>query len=304
MRNLGYACINLTLQNQKPKVTTGRTIRRDGFIKKGISACSEIAYQNIKDLFRIVVWNKNHGINFYRMSSDIIPWASEYELKDLPHYSEIKEWLGKIGKYAKENDQRLTYHPGPYNVLSSPNEDVIKKTIKDLENHSEIMDMLGLECSPYNKINIHIGGVYGDKKESAKRFCKNFMRLSENCRSRLTIENDDSANKMSVADLYQYIFADIGIPIVFDYHHHTFNTGDLSEQDALELAIATWDADIVPIVHYSESKALHENNSKIRPQAHSDYVAGPICTYGYQVDVMVEAKSKELAVLKLKQLIF
>lgn len=300
MGQLGYACINLTLQNQKPKVTTGRTIRKDGFIKKGISACSEIAYQNIKDLFRIVVWNKNHGIGFYRMSSDIIPWASEYELKDLPHYNEIKEWLGKIGTYAKENGQRLTYHPGPYNVLSSPNDDVVLKTIKDLEHHSEIMDLLGLDCSPYNKINIHIGGVYGDKKESAKRFCKNFMRLSENCRSRLTIENDDSANKMSVADLYQYIFADIGIPIVFDYHHHTFNTGDLAEADALELAIATWPEDITPVVHYSESKAIHESNSKIRMQAHSDYISGPICTHGFDVDIMIEAKAKELALIEYK----
>jgi len=289
----------MTLQNQKPKITTGRTIRKDGFMKKGISACSSIALQNVKDLFRIVVWNKNHGIFFYRMSSDIIPWASEFNLKDMPDYEEIKEWLGKIGKYATENDQRLTYHPGPYNVLSSPNEDVVKKTIKDLENHSEIMDMLGLSCTPYNKINIHIGGVYGEKKESAKRFCKNFERLSPNCQSRLTIENDDTPNKMSVADLYEHIFADIGIPIVFDYHHHTFNTGDLSEQDALELAISTWPPEIIPVVHYSESKALHENNSSIRPQAHSDYIRGPINSYGYDLDVMVEAKAKELAIMNL-----
>jgi UV DNA damage endonuclease len=297
---LGYACINVSLQNQKPKVTTGRTIRRSGFDTKGIRACSEIALQNIKDLFKIIVWNKNNGIEFYRMSSDIIPWASEYDLKELPHYNEIKEWLEKIGKYAKENGQRLTYHPGPYNVLSSPNDAVVVKTIKDLEHHSEIMDLLGLSHSPYNKINIHIGGVYGDRVESAKRFCKNFERLSENCKSRLTIENDDSANKMSVADLYQYIFADIGIPIVFDYHHHSFNTGDLSEEDALELAIATWPEGITPIVHYSESKALHENNSKIRAQAHSDYINGPINTYGYDVDVMIEAKQKELALVKYK----
>jgi UV DNA damage endonuclease len=142
--------------------------------------------------------------------------------------------------------------------------------------------------------------VYGDRVESSKRFCKNFERLSENCKSRLTIENDDSTNKMSVADLYQYIFADIGIPIVFDYHHHSFNTGDLSEEDALELAIATWPEGITPIVHYSESKALHENNLKIRPQAHSDYINGPINTYGYDVDVMIEAKHKELALVKYK----
>lgn len=299
MPNLGYACINVTLQNSKPKVTTGRTIRKDGFMKKGIGACSQIALQNTKDLFRIVVWNKNHGIHFYRMSSDIVPWASEYNLQDLPDYDEIKLWLGKIGEYAYKNDQRLTYHPGPYNVLSSPNEDVVNKTIRDLEHHSEMMDLMGLSHSPYNKINIHIGGVYGDKKGSAKRFCQNFERLTPMCQRRLTIENDDSVNKFSVADLYQYIFTDINIPIVFDYHHHSLNTGDLSEEDALELALCTWPEGIIPVVHYSESKSLHEANAKIRPQAHSDYVNGPINTYGYDLDIMIEAKQKELALVNL-----
>ena len=94
-----------------------------------------------------------------------------------------------------------------------------------------------------------------------------------------------------------YIHERIGIPIVFDYHHHQFCTGGLSEQDALELAMTSWPNGITPEVHYSESKALHEENSKLKPQAHSDYIKELPNLYGNVVDVMVEAKAKELAIL-------
>ena len=98
---LGYACINLTLQNQKPKITTNRTIRREGFNKLGLSACSEKAYQNIQDLYKIVRWNADMGIEFYRMSSDMIPWASEFKLEQLPHFPGIKAELEKIKPMIK-----------------------------------------------------------------------------------------------------------------------------------------------------------------------------------------------------------
>ena len=100
----------------------------------------------------------------------------------------------------------------------------------------------------------------------------------------------------SVKDL-MYIHERIGITIVFDYHHHKFCTGDLSEQEALELAISTWPEGITPMVHYSESKALHERNEKLKPQAHSDYINDLPNLYGNNVDVMVEAKAKELSIL-------
>ena len=160
----------------------------------------------------------------------------------------------------------------------------------------EIFDMLGLERSPYNKINIHCNGVYGDKKAAMDRFCKNFELLPESVKTRLTVENDDKSSMYSVKDL-MYIHERIGIPIVFDYHHHKFCTGDLSEQEALELAISTWPKDIKPIVHYSESKALHEGNEKVKPQAHSDYINELPNLYGNDVDVMVESKAKELAII-------
>jgi len=106
----------------------------------------------------------------------------------------------------------------------------------------------------------------------------------------------------SVRDLYDNVYKVIGIPIVFDYHHHKFCTGDLSEQEALELAMSSWPTDIIPVVHYSESRSKEYEDPKIRPQAHSDYVIDYIDTYGNEVDIMVEAKAKELAVLRYKEL--
>ena len=156
--------------------------------------------------------------------------------------------------------------------------------------------------TPYNKINIHIGGAYGDKESAMERFCKSFERLPDSVKSRLTVENDDKASMYSVKDLYEGVYKRIGIPIVFDYHHHKFCTGDLSEQQALEMAISTWPEGITPATHYSESRRDEQKDETIRVQAHSDYVYDKIETYGNEIDVMVEAKHKELAVQKYKEL--
>jgi len=138
--------------------------------------------------------------------------------------------------------------------------------------------------------------VYGDKKSAMDRFIFNFQRLSPSVQTRLTVENDDKESMYSVKDL-MYIHEKTGIPIVFDYHHHKFCTGGLSEEEALKLAVSTWPKGITPEVHYSESKSLHENNTKIKPQAHSDYINALPNTYELDLDIMVESKAKELAIL-------
>ena len=294
--NLGYACINMTLGEQKPKITTNRSMIKKTFLAKGIEYAGELSLLNSRDLCEIVKWNVDNGINFFRISSDIFPWASEYNIEDLPQYQKIKTVLSSCGNYARQNGIRLTSHPGPFNVLVSPREHVVQNTITDLTNHGKVFDLLGLDRTPYNKINIHCNGVYGDKEAAMGRFCKNFELLPESVQTRLTVENDDKASMYSVKDL-MYIHERIGIPIVFDYHHHKFCTGDMSEQEALELAISTWPEGIKPVVHYSESKSLHESNDKVKPQAHSDYIKQIPNTYGNDVDIMVEAKAKELSIL-------
>jgi UV DNA damage endonuclease len=267
------------------------------FLEKGLPYASELALKNTEDLKTIVYWNEANGIKMYRMSSDMFPWATEYKLEQLKDWSKIQQNLHIVGKYVKDFGQRLSFHPGPYNVLVSPNQKALDNTFIDLEMHGAIMDAIGLSKTPYNKINIHCNGVYGDKIAAMDRFCRNFEKLSDSVRGRLCVENDDKASMYSVKDL-MYIHERIGIPITFDYHHHKFCTGGWSEQEALEAAISTWPSGITPAVHYSESKALHESDSKIKPQAHSDYIESLPNTYGHKVDVMVEAKAKELAIMK------
>jgi UV DNA damage endonuclease len=288
--NLGYACINLSLGK---KITTNRTMVKRTFIAKGVDYVSELVLQNVADLERIIDWNEQNGIKMYRMSSDMFPWATEYEFTELKDWKEISTILKRCGEKAIKYNQRLSFHPGPFCVLTSPKESVVINTINDLEVHGRIMDAIGLSQTPYNKINIHCNGVYGDKKSAMDRFIKNFKRLSKSVQNRLTVENDDKASMYSVKDL-MYIHNVIKIPIVFDYHHHKFCTGDLTEQQALHLAASTWPEGIIPAVHYSESAEGK------KPQAHSDYISEKIDTYGLDVAIMVEAKAKDLAILKYK----
>ena len=291
MTHLGYACINMTLGKQK--ITTNRSMIKRTFLKEGIDRSSDLALQNVKDLVEIIKWNHKNGIKLFRLSSDIVPWASEFNLSDMKDFEKFSNILRGAGTLATTYGQRITTHPGPFNVLVSPNERVVQNTITDLSNHGEIFDLMGLSRTPYNKINIHCNGVYGDKQSAMDRFCKNFELLPESVQTRLTVENDDKASMYSVKDL-MYIHERIGIPIVFDYHHHTFNTGGLTEQEALELAMSTW-GDIKPVVHYSESRTLEDETAK--PQAHSDFIYSKINTYGYDIDIVVEAKMKELTLM-------
>ena len=302
---LGYACINMQLSYPPKGVqrrTTGRSMIRRTFESKGMDYVSEISLKNARDLHHIMAWNVLNGYKFFRIGSDLFPWASEYKISELKDIEQIKQWLHSAGVMAKTHGIRLTSHPGPFNVLVSPHQHVVEKCVVDLSIHGELFDMIGLSRTPYNKINIHLGGAYGDKESAMDRFCKNFELLPESVSSRLTVENDDKESMYSVKDLYYGIYNRIGVPIVFDYHHHRFCDGGLSEQEALELAISTWPEGITPATHYSESRSIEKEDDKIRPQAHSDYVYDKIETYGNDIDIMVEAKKKELAVAKYLEL--
>ena len=292
-KQLGYACINKQLRKQD--IYTGRTMRRKTYDAKGLDYVSEICIANANDLIKIIQWNEDNNIKVFRMSSSIFPWMSEYEFTDLPMYKELLSILQQAGKLAKSYNQRLSFHPGQFCVLASPHKKVVDSAIRELNQASVIMDMMGLPNTRMSKINIHVGGAYGDKQAALSRFCANYLRTSPGVQSRLTVENDDKASMYSVMDLYQYVYSVVGIPIVFDYHHHKFCPGGLSEEGALKLAASTW-GNIKPCTHYSESMLIKENVVGKKPQAHSDYIYDEINTYGLNIDIVVEAKGKELAV--------
>lgn len=295
--NLGYACINAQLG--KKKILGGRTCRKATFQQQGLKYVGELALQNLKDIYTIVEWNATNDILFYRMPSDIFPWMSEYEFEDLPQYSAICTIAQSIGKLATEKGVRLTFHPGPFNILGSNNPNVVKRTMKELRQHSQIFDLMGFEPTHYNKINIHIGAAYKDKQAVLNAWCSNYEKLDENTRRRLTIENDDKTSLYTTSDLYTGVYGVVGIPIVFDYHHHTCHPGDLSHSEALGLAIKTWPSGIRPVVHYSSTKQIED--PKAKQQAHADYIYEEIYTYGYDVDVMLEVKQKEKALLQYRE---
>jgi len=304
MKNLGYACINMSLSNRKKseRITTNRSMIRRTFDERGKDYASELALQNCKDLYSILKWNEEHGIKFFRLSSEFFPWASEYDIESLKDYEKILYWCKKAGDYARENGHRLTSHPGPFNKLTSPNEQVILNTITDLEVHGKFFDMLGLPRTPFAKLNIHVGAHYNNKQMALENFCTNFERLSPAVQSRLTVENDDKASLYSTKELYDEVYKRIGIPIVHDQHHHQFCTGGLDNEEATLLAAMTW-GDITPVIHYSQSRSIEHNDVRIRANAHSDSYWEPVNTYGLDLDVMLEAKAKEQALFKMRELL-
>ena len=142
--NLGYACMNMTLSGlpKSKRITTNRGMIKRTFKAKGLPYASELGLQNCKDLYKILEWNLAHGFSFFRLTSNLFPWSSEYSLEELPDYQEIKATLKKCGDFAKQHGMRITTHPGPFNVLGSPKQSLVEKTIKELNDHSKIFDLM------------------------------------------------------------------------------------------------------------------------------------------------------------------
>ena len=162
--------------------------------------------------------------------------------------------------------------------------------------------MLGLPRTPYAKINIHVGAHYNNKAMALENFCVNFERLSDAVQSRLTVENDDKASLYSTKELHDEVFKRIGIPVVHDVHHHKFCAGGIDDEEAMLIAAMTW-GDVKPVIHYSQSRAIEHNNSRIKANAHSDSYWEPVDTYGLDLDVMLECKHKEIGLFEMRELL-
>jgi UV DNA damage endonuclease len=311
-------------------IRTGRTMIDRKFREGGMQLASDISLKNAKDLLPILQWNEEQGIRLFRIGSEIFPRWNHYELADLPDLDEITHHLRAAGDYAREHGHRLTTHPGPFHILGSPKSDVVENSIIGLERHSEMFDLMGYAPSFDNLINIHVGATYGDKDSTIARWLTNYARLSDSLRARLVLENDDKASMYSVRDLYEMVHSVTDIPITFDYWHHTFNTGDLSEEEAFFMARETWEKHgVTQCTHYSESRrrehqlliermfehhgismenieqwpTFHKEYkafTKIKEQAHSDYIVNLPDTYGVDnLDIEVEAKAKELTLQQI-----
>jgi len=292
---MGYCCLCLSLSDQG--VTTNRGMVKRTFLEKGLGYVSELALRNVRDLIKIIEFNGESGIRMYRMSSDMFPWCSEYELEDLPDFGEIMITLKKAGDLSKSLDQRLSFHPSPYCVIASEKADVVTKSIKELNQHAQIMDLMGLDRSYEYPINIHINTTKPTKQESAKRFVEIYRTLNASVRSRLVLENDDKKSQFTPTDLFDLVHKEIGIPITYDFLHHKCNPDNLSTEEALDLCISTWTKGIVALTHFSDSKKIYEDSSA-KDVAHSDWIWSKIETYDKIFDIELEVKQKDLALLK------
>ena len=300
MGKLGYCCINISLNEGKKKkdqITVNRGMIKKTFETKGLGYVSELVIQNIDDLKKIIDWNIQNDIFVYRMSSDMFPCIGFYKLEDLPDFDLISSKLLSIGQFAKDNKIRLSFHPTHFCITASENPVVVKNAIDELNKHAQIMDLMGLDQSHYYPINIHVNTTKPTREEAADRFCQQFFNLSESCQKRLVVENDDGPNQYSTKILYDLIYSKIKIPITHDFHHHNYGPQDISQEEALKLACSTW-GDITPMTHMSSPRTLEDISSK--QIAHADYIYEEIKTFGLDFDTEIEAKAKELAVIRYR----
>ncbi|KAG1051340.1 hypothetical protein G6F43_006444 [Rhizopus delemar] len=291
---LGYACLNTVLRKEKPSVFCSRTCRLSNALSKGVEYLQELSLQNIADLKKLIQWNEENNIKFMRISSDIFPFATHEKAGYDIDFA--KDALAEVGALARKYNHRLTTHPGQFNQLVSLTPKVIVNTIRELKHHAKMMDLMGLDKDSI--MIIHMGGVYGDKEAAIARFEQEYVNLPENVKRRLVLENDELG--YSVSDLLP-VCQKLSIPLVLDWHHHYINPGTVTDLVSLLPTInKIWtDKGIKPKQHYSESRRGAKTIMELR--AHSDRVKNLPPTTD-DVDLMIEAKDKEQAVLELYKL--
>lgn len=291
----GYACICTELREKN--IFASRTLRLATLQAKGKEHAQKLAMQNLHDLLTILKWNKEHNIFFMRLSSEMFPFATHLEHGYTLDFAD--DLLKQIGQYANDNKMRLTMHPGQFNVLSSPNESVIENTIRDLVHHADILERMGMGQD--SVMIIHGGGVYGNKKAALARLEQNILRLPENARKRLVLENCEMA--YCVQDLIE-ISETLQIPLVLDFHHDDIHPSNNPIHDYFERVFKVWfNRGIKPKVHVSNSiPGITSSDSKTARRKHSDYIQylhKSLLTIQFPIDVMLECKMKEQAIFKL-----
>ena len=297
---LGLCCLNICMREQKPSVFSSRKMIIRTVKEKGINVLKEKIIQNLKDTLKLIEWNEQNGIKVFRLSSELFPHKTNPKVEDYD-YDFALDLLKQIGQLARKYNQRLTFHPGQYNVVGTPDEKAFNHTIEDLKYHADILDFMGMDES--SVMVVHGGGVYGDKEKTKERWCRQYQMLPENVKKRLVLENCERC--FSIKDCLE-ISRKINIPVVFDTHH--FNCyKKLHPNEEFKPAsfyilfiLNSWKRrGIKPKFHVSEQGSG-------RCGHHSDYIENiPNYLlkiperYGIDIDIMIEAKMKEKAIFKL-----
>ena len=289
---LGLCCLFLDEPTVRFRTTTARYLSSLPK-KRARQRLVELAHSNAAALRHALAACARLGIGAFRVSSNLLPLAThpeyDYRLGDLPDAAQAT--LRQAGAEAAQHGIRLSFHPDQFILLASPSEAVTEASLRDLELHGQLAELLGADV-----INLHAGGGYGNKPEALRRIARNLERLSPAVRSRLALENDDRI--YTVRDLLPLCRQE-GVPLTYDVHHHRCNPDGLGIGEATELARATWDRE--PLFHVSSPK---DGWSAPNPRLHADYINPadfPAEWLPLTLTVDVEAKAKEKAVLELRE---
>ena len=260
----------------------------------------EVIEYNLISLDNAINFSIDNKIKFFRLSSDIIPFGSN-TVNKIKWHQLYKKQLAAIGEKIIKAKMRVSFHPGQYSVLNSPDPKVVRNTVKDLEFHALFLDSLGLDYT--HKMVLHIGGVYGDKEAAIKRFAKNFELLSKSAQNRLIIENDDKSYHTEDA---LKLSAMIGTPVVYDNFHNSILTSDksISDYEWIKRCAKTWKSkDGRPKTHFSTQqvgaiKGTHSHRVLI-----NEFMPYYEKVKDLDVDYMLEVKDKNISSIKLINII-
>jgi UV DNA damage endonuclease len=282
---IGYPCTNRTLGCRG-----ARALRLASF---SLERLDEAVSNNLRCLETMLHFNAEHGIGLFRITSDLIPFASHPEIEP-PWRHLYARALADVGLTIRHLGIRIDMHPGQYTVLNSPDEKIAKNAMRDLVYHVGVLDEMGLDATA--KVQIHLGGAYGDREASLARFVARAKLLPETIRRRLVIENDER----SFALLDCLRAADgAHLPVLLDAYHHGLKNEGESLANAVATAAETWSAaDGTPIVDYSSPLPGGRvgQHAETLDSAHFRLFLEE--TRGTDVDVMLEIKDKELSALR------
>ncbi len=290
LRSLGYVGQNLSLG-----LATGRTLRLASLANE--ARLAEVIASNLAGLEAILAWNVARGIRLFRISSSLVPFASHPHFR-LDWRARFAAPLERVAAFAAEHDLRLSMHPGQYTVLNAVKPEVVESALAELEYHAQVLDAL---AGGAGTITLHVGGAYGDPAAAKERAVRAAGRLSERALARLTFEHDDTL--FDLDDTLEVAEA-VGVPVVFDIHHHRCLHRRAAWRDdlpeLLERVVASW-GDRVPKVHVSSARAPGEKAHADDVDDHDLHLALALLAEvggDRPFDVMLEARSKEAAVLR------
>ena len=297
---LGLCCLNTEMRAQKPPVFSSRKMIIRKIEEDGIDVLKEKILQNLRDTLTLMDWNEKHGIKVFRLSSELFPHKSNKKVEDYD-FEFAKELLKEIGDKSRQLNQRLTFHPGQYNVIGTPTRESFIQTIRDLSYHAEVLDLMGMDQN--SVLVIHGGGVYKDKQATIERWCNQFMEMPEFVRRRVVLENCEK--NFSIEDCL-LVSERVNIPVVFDTHHYDcYNKLHPTEKlkppnEYIESILNTWKRrNIKPKFHVSEQGSGKCGHHSDFVETIPDYLLEIPTKYNTHIDIMIEAKMKEQAIMKL-----